>query len=50
MSSLYLIDFVQTHLFETVGETLAYCTHMQIAQTYTQTKICKRVHPKIYLN
>ena len=27
----------------TVGEAYAHCTHLQIAQADTQTKICKRV-------
>lgn len=29
--------------FGTVGEAYAHCTHLQIAQANTQTKICKRV-------
>jgi hypothetical protein len=29
--------------FGTVREAYAYCTHLQIAQADTQTKICKRV-------
>jgi hypothetical protein len=29
--------------FGTVGEALAHCTHLQIAQANAQTKICKRV-------
>ncbi|MCE4564353.1 hypothetical protein INQ51_08515 [Maribellus sp. CM-23] len=28
--------------FGTVGEALAHCTHLQIALTSPQTKICKR--------
>jgi hypothetical protein len=29
--------------FGSVGEAHAHCTHLQIAQAYPQTKICKRV-------
>jgi len=29
--------------FGTVGEAIAHCTHLQIAQAKTQTKIYKRV-------
>jgi hypothetical protein len=29
--------------FGTVGEAHAHCTHLQITQADTQTKICKRV-------
>jgi len=29
--------------FGTVGEALAHCTHLQIAQANPQTEICKRV-------
>jgi hypothetical protein len=29
--------------FGTIGEAYAHCTHLQIAQTNAQTKICKRV-------
>jgi len=29
--------------FGTVRESTAHCTHLQIAQAYAQTKICKRV-------
>jgi hypothetical protein len=29
--------------FGAVGEANAHCTHLQIAQAYAQTKICKRV-------
>jgi len=29
--------------FGTVGEALAHCTHLQIAQANPQSKICKRV-------
>jgi len=33
--------------FGTIWDANAHCTHLQIAQTYPQTKICKRVqfHP-----
>jgi len=30
-------------LCETMREATAHCTHLQIAQAYAQTKICKRV-------
>lgn len=36
--------FASPHLpFGTVGEAHPHCTHLQIAQADTQTKICKRV-------